>query len=73
MEQQDLVWHFLQQGAPTFICGDMEKMVPGVAQAYRTLYQRISGASVQEAAQWLEEMTAQNRYVVDIWGSPGSF
>ncbi len=73
LEQQDLVWHFLQQGAPTFICGDMEKMVPGVAQAYRTLYQRIRGTSAQEAAQWLEEMTAQNRYVVDIWGSPGSF
>jgi cytochrome P450 / NADPH-cytochrome P450 reductase len=73
LEQQDLVWHFLQQGAPTYICGDMEKMVPGVAQAYRTLYQRIRGTSAQEAAQWLEEMIAQHRYVVDIWGSPGSF
>jgi cytochrome P450/NADPH-cytochrome P450 reductase len=73
LEQKDLVWQFIQQGAPTFICGDMEKMVPGVAQAYRTLYQQRSGTSPLEAERWLEEMTAQNRYVVDIWGSPGSF
>jgi len=73
LEQKDLVWQFIQQGAPTFICGDMERMVPGVAQAYRTLYQQVRGTSAQEAEQWLEAMTAQNRYVVDIWGSPGSF
>jgi len=73
LEQKELVWQFMQQGAPTFICGDMERMVPGVAQAYRTLYQQVRGASAQEAEQWLQEMTAQNRYVVDIWGSPGSF
>src|SRR6266566_1082159 len=73
LEQKELVWQFIQQGAPTFICGDMERMVPGVAQAYRTLYQQVRGASAQEAEQWLDAMTAQNRYVVDIWGSPGSF
>jgi cytochrome P450/NADPH-cytochrome P450 reductase len=48
LEQKDLVWQFIQQGAPTFICGDMERMVPGVAQAYRTLYQQVRGTPAQK-------------------------
>jgi cytochrome P450 / NADPH-cytochrome P450 reductase len=69
LEQQEKVWDFIQQGAATFICGDLEKMVPAVGQSYRSIYQQKQGATAQEAEQWLDEMTSSNRYVVDIWGT----
>lgn len=69
LEQQDKVWDYIQQGASTFICGDLETMVPAVGQSYRTIYQHKQNVSDEEAKKWLEDMTNAQRYVVDIWGT----
>lgn len=69
LEQQDAIWNQLQQGAVTYVCGDTTRMVPAVAESYKQIYQAKTGKGSQEADQWLQEMSTQNRYLVDIWGT----
>jgi hypothetical protein len=33
-----------------------------------SLYQDTMGKSEQEANQWLDELTVEHRYLVDVWG-----
>jgi cytochrome P450/NADPH-cytochrome P450 reductase len=67
-EDREKVWQWLQRGAIVYICGDASKMAPDVRKTFATIYQEKTGASEQEADQWLNELTAQNRYLVDVWG-----
>ncbi|HYB02288.1 MAG TPA: cytochrome P450 [Ktedonobacteraceae bacterium] len=67
-EDQEKVWQLLQQGAIIYICGDASRMAPDVRKAFAAIYQAKMGTSEQEANQWLDELTAQNRYLVDVWG-----
>jgi cytochrome P450/NADPH-cytochrome P450 reductase len=67
-QEQDQVWHLLQQGATIYICGDASKMAPDVRKAFAAIYAAKMGTSEQEANQWLDELTAQDRYLVDVWG-----
>lgn len=68
-EQQRAVWQLMQQGAVIYICGDAGKMAPDVRRAFAGIYQEQQGASAQEAEQWLSDLSAQGRYLVDVWGS----
>jgi cytochrome P450/NADPH-cytochrome P450 reductase len=65
---REVVWQLIQQGAIAYICGDASKMAPDVRKAFATIYQDKTGKSEQEANQWLDELTAENRYLVDVWG-----
>ncbi len=67
-EDREKVWHLIEQGAITYTCGDASKMAPDVRQAFASIYQDKTGTSEQEANQWLDELTAENRYLVDVWG-----
>jgi cytochrome P450/NADPH-cytochrome P450 reductase len=67
-EDREKVWHLLQAGAIIYICGDASKMAPDVRKAFAAIYQDKMGTSEQEANQWLDALTAQNRYLVDVWG-----
>ncbi len=67
-EDKEEVWQLIQQGAIVYICGDASKMAPDVRKAFAALYQEKTGKSEQEANQWLDELTAENRYLVDVWG-----
>jgi cytochrome P450/NADPH-cytochrome P450 reductase len=67
-EEQDKVWRLLQEGAIIYICGDASKMAPDVRKAFAEIYATKMGTSEQEANQWLDELTAQGRYLVDVWG-----
>jgi cytochrome P450/NADPH-cytochrome P450 reductase len=67
-EDKEEVWQLLQEGAIVYICGDGSKMAPDVRKTFASIYQEKMGASEQEADQWLNELTTQNRYLVDVWG-----
>jgi cytochrome P450/NADPH-cytochrome P450 reductase len=43
-------------------------MAPDVRRTFARIYQEKTGKSQQEANQWLDDLTAKNRYMVDIWG-----
>ncbi|MDB5043668.1 MAG: NADPH--cytochrome reductase, partial [Candidatus Eremiobacteraeota bacterium] len=52
-----------------YVCGDGSRMEPDVREAFRTLYQRKTGAAPEAANAWLDNLTAINRYVLDVWAS----
>ena len=63
------VWQLIEQGATIYICGDASKMAPAVRQAFAAIYQEKTGATAETATEWLNQLTAQKRYQVDVWAS----
>jgi len=39
-----------------------------VHKAFAALYRHKTGKSEQEATQWIDELMANGRYLVDVWG-----
>ncbi len=68
-EQRDSVWQLLQGGAVIYVCGDASKMAPDVRKTFAVIYQEKTGKSAEEAEQWLNELMAEKRYLVDVWGN----
>lgn len=68
-EDKEKVWQLIQDGATIYICGDASKMAPDVRKAFASIYQEKTHKSEQEANHWLDELTAENRYLVDVWGT----
>ncbi len=69
VEAKDEVWQMLQDGAMVYVCGDASRMAPEVRRAFAAVYRDKLGADEQRADAWLDEMTAQNRYLVDVWAA----
>jgi cytochrome P450/NADPH-cytochrome P450 reductase len=65
--QQDRIWSLIGQGAIIYVCGDGGKMEPGVKAALTNLYRQRKPATEDEALRWIDQMGAQNRYVLDVW------
>ena len=68
-EQKEKVWQLLEDGASVYVCGDASKMAPDVRRAFASIYQEKTEASLQEAEQWLNTLTNEKRYLVDVWGN----
>jgi cytochrome P450/NADPH-cytochrome P450 reductase len=66
---RDEIWASIQDGAVVYVCGDASRMAPDVRRAFSAIYREKTGASEPAAEQWLDDMTAQNRYLVDIWAA----
>lgn len=65
--QKDKVWKLIEQGAVIYVCGDGGKMEPGVKKTLTDIYREKSGADETSAAQWIDKMGTDNRYVLDVW------
>ncbi|MFC8131527.1 cytochrome P450 [Streptomyces sp. NPDC057302] len=66
----DEVWALLTAGARVYVCGDGSRMAPGVRDALRALHRgRTPGATAADSEQWLSELTAQGRYVEDVYAA----
>ena len=65
--QKDKVWKLIEQGAVIYVCGDGSKMEPGVKKTLTDIYREKSGSDEKSAAQWIDSMGTQNRYVLDVW------
>ena len=65
--QKDKVWKLIEQGAVIYVCGDGSKMEPGVKKTLSDIYREKSGADEKAAAQWIDTMGTDNRYVLDVW------
>ena len=51
------------------MCGDGSRMEPDVRATLIALYRRKTGADEAAANRWLETLTANKRYNLDVWGS----
>lgn len=63
------VWSLLEAGAVVYVCGDASRMAPDVRRTCAAIYREKTGKGMVEAEQWLNELTAANRYLVDVWAA----
>ncbi len=63
----DEVWQMIQDGAVIYVCGDASRMEPDVRETLAAIYQAKTGASAQQAEDWLVQLTQANRYLADVW------
>jgi cytochrome P450/NADPH-cytochrome P450 reductase len=52
-----------------YVCGDGSRMEPDVRATLIDLYRRKTSADEAAANRWLETLTANKRYNLDVWGS----
>ncbi len=67
--RRDEVWSLIEAGAMVYVCGDASRMAPDVRRTFAAIYREKAGKSATEADAWLNEMTAANRYLVDVWAA----
>jgi len=63
----DEVWQMIHDGAMIYVCGDASRMEPDVRETLTAIYQAKTGASAQQAEDWLAQLTQTNRYLADVW------
>jgi cytochrome P450 / NADPH-cytochrome P450 reductase len=65
--EKDRVWALIERGAIIYVCGDGSKMEPDVKATLVSIYREKSGADVQAGQRWIDDLGANNRYVLDVW------
>jgi len=65
--EKQKVWQLIEKGAIVFVCGDGSKMEPDVKAALIAIYRESTGSDAAAGARWIEELGANNRYVLDVW------
>jgi cytochrome P450/NADPH-cytochrome P450 reductase len=68
-EHQDEVWKLIEVGAVIYVCGDASGMAPAQREAFTEIYVAKTGASAEAAENWIQQMTAEHRYLVDVWSA----
>jgi cytochrome P450/NADPH-cytochrome P450 reductase len=68
-QQRALVWKLIQEGAVVYVCGDASRMAPDVRRAFTTMYREETGVDDRAAETWLDALTAEGRYLVDVWAT----
>lgn len=63
------VWALLEQGAVVYVCGDASRMAPDVRRAFAAIHREETGGDEWAAEAWLEGLTAEGRYLVDVWAA----
>jgi cytochrome P450 / NADPH-cytochrome P450 reductase len=63
------VWRLIEAGATIYVCGDASRMAPDVRRTFAAIYAEQTGAGAVEAERWIDELTAQSRYLVDVWAA----
>jgi cytochrome P450/NADPH-cytochrome P450 reductase len=65
--EKDRVWALIERGAIIYVCGDGSKMEPDVKATLVSIYREKSGADAQAGQRWIDDLGANNRYVLDVW------
>jgi cytochrome P450/NADPH-cytochrome P450 reductase len=68
-ERGDEVWGLMHKGARVYVCGDASKMAPDVRRVFAEIFRAKTGAGEQTAEAWLNELAADQRYVIDVWAA----
>lgn len=61
------VYEWLEQGAIIYVCGDEKNMAADVDKMLHTIIAEQGGKSVDEAAQYINELKSQQRYQRDVY------
>nr|WSY51097.1 bifunctional nitrate reductase/sulfite reductase flavoprotein subunit alpha [Streptomyces sp. NBC_00886] len=61
------LWHWLQEGAHFYVCGDASRMAKDVDRALRDIAVAHGGLDEAEAAAYVKQLAAAKRYVRDVY------
>lgn len=61
------LWHWLQDGARFYVCGDASRMAKDVDRALRDIAVAHGGLGEAEAAAYVKQLAAEKRYVRDVY------
>ncbi|MEU6220947.1 bifunctional nitrate reductase/sulfite reductase flavoprotein subunit alpha [Streptomyces sp. NPDC047022] len=61
------LWHWLQDGACFYVCGDASRMAKDVDRALRDVVALHGGLSEPEAASYVKQLATEKRYVRDVY------
>ncbi|MFI6299733.1 bifunctional cytochrome P450/NADPH--P450 reductase [Nonomuraea sp. NPDC050790] len=67
LREADEVWRVLEDGGRVYVCGDGNRMAPGVRAALTRIHGARTGADPAASEAWLEELRAAERYNEDVW------
>ncbi|MGX2967377.1 assimilatory sulfite reductase (NADPH) flavoprotein subunit [Ursidibacter sp. B-7004-1] len=67
LEQAELVWQWIQQGAYIYVCGDASRMAKDVENALLEVIATQGKLSSEDAEEFLNEMREQKRYQRDVY------
>jgi cytochrome P450/NADPH-cytochrome P450 reductase len=68
-ENRDAIWAMIEKGARIFVCGDGSRMEPDVRRALSLIYSEEMDVGPEAADAWLDQMTGEGRYNLDVWVS----
>ncbi|MDX2906620.1 reductase, partial [Streptomyces scabiei] len=61
------LWHWLQDGARFYVCGDASRMAKDVDRALRDVAVAHGGMTEDEAAAYVKQLATEKRYVRDVY------
>ncbi|MGW4988604.1 molybdopterin-dependent oxidoreductase [Streptomyces mirabilis] len=61
------LWHWLQDGARFYVCGDASRMAKDVDRALRDIAVAHGGLGETEAIAYVKQLAAEKRYVRDVY------
>ena len=61
------LWKWIDDGAYVYVCGDAARMARDVDEALRGIIAQHGGQSPKSAATYLQAMSAERRYVRDVY------
>ena len=61
------LWKWIADGAYVYVCGDAARMARDVDETLRGIIAQQSGRSPKSAATYLQAMSAERRYVRDVY------
>lgn len=61
------LWHWLQDGARFYVCGDASRMAKDVDHALRDVAVTHGGMTEGEAAAYVKQLATEKRYVRDVY------
>jgi sulfite reductase (NADPH) flavoprotein alpha-component len=67
LEQAELLWRWLQQGAFFYVCGDAEHMAKDVDAALKQVVQQQGSMSHDAAANYVRALVQEKRYCRDVY------
>jgi sulfite reductase (NADPH) flavoprotein alpha-component len=67
LERGAEVWAWLQDGASVYVCGDASRMAKDVDTALRQVVRQHGGRSEDNARMYLQQLTAEKRYLRDVY------
>ena len=66
-EQARDLWHWLEEGAEFFVCGDKERMAADVDRELHTIAETVGGKTPDQAREYVERLRKSKRYKRDVY------